>query len=306
MIPSPNYVRHISGAFPSCLRLPSGCHVCSTTGVGSVAVATVNKDAGMTIGESRAPESKVWSRILRASLALPAAKVDRSGYLRSQLLNYCSSQQVQDAIDTRPALAGVPSDLINKLADSSIKRHVAGAASVSFATGLPGGWAMAATIPADLAQYYWHAIVLAQKLAYLYGWPDLFEDGEFDEETEMRLTLLVGAMMGAREATRLLSEIARRFAEEAARRIPRQTLTKTAYYPVVKLVGKWIGVRVTKQSFGRGVAKVVPIAGGVISAGVTTVMMLPMAKQLKNHLKTTRFATADEPEQLRSSDAPHI
>ena len=39
---------------------------------------------------------------------------------------------------------------------------------------------MAATIPADLAQDFWHAIVLSQKLAYLYGWPDLLEDGELD------------------------------------------------------------------------------------------------------------------------------
>ena len=234
--------------------------------------------------------SRVWNRILRASMAIPGAKVDRSKYLRSQLINYCSPQQVQDAINSRPASAGVSSDLIDELADSAIRRHVLAASGISFATGLPGGWALTATIPADLAQYYWHAIVLAQKLSYLYGWPDLFTDGEFDEETEMRFTLLIGAMMGAREATRLLSEIARRFANEAARRLPRYALTKTAYYPIVKIIGRWIGVQVTKQSFGRGVSKIVPVVGGVVSAGLTAAMMRPMAKRLKNHLKTTKYA----------------
>ena len=149
---------------------------------------------------------------------------------------------------------------------------------------------MAATIPTDVAQYYWHVIVLAQKLAYLYGWPDLFDDGEFDEETEMRITLLIGAMMGAREASRLLSEIAKRFAHQVAYRLPKQALTKTAYYPIVKLIGKWIGVRITKQTFARGVSKVIPVAGAVLSAGVTAGFMLPAAKNLRKTLKTTRYA----------------
>ena len=40
---------------------------------------------------------------------------------------------------------------------------------------------MVGTVPADLAQFYWHTLVLAQKLAYLYGWPDLSDKGEVDE-----------------------------------------------------------------------------------------------------------------------------
>ena len=240
--------------------------------------------------------SRVWHRILAASMAIPGAKVNRTAFLRSQLQNYCTEQQVQNAIDTRPAQAGVSHDLVDKLADSCIRGHVIKASGISFAAGLPGGWFMAATIPADVGQYFWHAIVLVQKLAYLYGWPDLLEEGELDEETEMRLTLLIGAMMGAREAKVLLAEIARRFAGEVARRLPRQALTRTAYYPIVKLVGRWIGVRVTKQSFARGLSKVVPVVGGVVSAGVTAVMMRDAAKGLQSHQRELRYALPDESE----------
>ena len=238
--------------------------------------------------------SSVWTNILKAAMAIPGAKVNREDYLRSQLRPYCPDAQVHEAIRTRPAVAGVSPDIIDKLANAAIRKHTLAASSVSFAAGLPGGWFMAATIPADVAQYYWHVIVLAQKLAYLYGWPDLFEDGEFDEETEMRITLLIGAMMGAREASRLLSEIAKRFAHQVAYRLPKQALTKTAYYPIVKLIGKWIGVRITKQTFARGISKVIPVAGAVLSASVTAGFMLPAAKNLRKTLKTTRYAFPNE------------
>ena len=239
-------------------------------------------------------DSRIWRKILKASFAIPGAKVDRDGFLRSQLKSHCNEQQVKEALQSTPALAGIPPDVIDKLADSIIKSHVLKASGISFAAGLPGGWAMAATIPADMAQYFWHVIVLAQKLAYLYGWPSLLEAGEIDEETEMRITLFIGAMMGAAHANRILSEIAERVAVQAARRLPRQALTKTAYYPLVKQIGKWIGISVTKRGFAGGVAKAVPIVGGAVSAGVTAVTMRPMARQLKNHLEELRYAIPNE------------
>jgi uncharacterized membrane protein len=223
-------------------------------------------------------------------MALPGARVDRKSFLYSQLVNYCGQEQTLRSIETRPAIAGVPSDVIDRLADSCIKGHVLKASSISFAAGLPGGWTMVGTIPADLAQFYWHALVLAQKLAYLYGWPDLLDGGEVDEQTELLLTLLIGAMMGAQAAQRGLAELARRFAQEVVRRLPRVALTKYAMYNLAKQVARWIGVSITKASFARGISKVIPLVGGVMSAGVTAGMMFPMAKRLKNHLKGLQFA----------------
>ena len=237
---------------------------------------------------------KIWRTVLRAAMALPGAKVDRSSFLASQIRNYCDERQVSKAIQGRPATAGIPYDLIDRLADSCIKSHVLKTSAISFAAGLPGGLAMAGSIPADLAQFYWHAIVLAQKLAYLYGWPDLLEGGEVDDQTELQLTLLVGTMMGAHAANRALTEIAKRFADQVTRRLPRQALTKYAIYNVTKQVGKWIGIQVTKGTFARGISKVIPVIGGAMSAGVTAAIMLPMAKRLKNHLRELRYALPDQ------------
>ena len=155
-----------------------------------------------------------------ASMALPGAKVGRVSFLASQLNNHCEDEQVIQAILSRPASASISPDLIDKLADDCIRRHVLLASGTSFAAGLPGGLAMAGTIPADMAQFYWHALVMAQKLAYLYGWPDLLENGEVDEQTELYLTLLVGTMLGAVVANEALAELARRFAVQTVRRLP--------------------------------------------------------------------------------------
>lgn len=225
-----------------------------------------------------------------AALALPSAKVDRANFLRSQLHNHCDEATVLRAIEDRPANAGISPDLIDELANSVIKSHVIKASGISFAAGLPGGWAMAGTIPADTAQFFWHATTLAQKLAYLYGWPDMLKDGEVDEETKLQLTLLVGAMLGAAQANKVIAEAARRIAEEVVRRVPRMALTKTAWYPIIKQVAKWIGISITKTTFARGASKVVPIVGGAISAGVTAATMRPMAKRLKKHLRGLALA----------------
>lgn len=236
---------------------------------------------------------RVWHRILRASMALPGAKVNRGDFLYSQLISHCGEEQVRLAIASRPAVAGIPDEVIGRIADSCIRGHVLKASGISFATGLPGGLAMAGTIPADMVQYYWHVLVLAQKLAYLYGWPDLLENSEVDEQTELYLTLLVGAMMGAQAAQRVITQLSERFALQVVRRLPRKALTKYAIYNVTKQVAKWIGISITKSTFARSVSKVVPVIGGLASAGVTASMMMPTAKKLKKYLRGLNFAKPD-------------
>ena len=237
--------------------------------------------------------SQVWDLVIEKALALPRAKVDRTSFLRSQLNNYCDETQIKRAIEDKPANAGISSEQIDRLADSCIKSHVLKASMLSFGTGVWGGWAMLASLPADMVQFYWHAIVLSQKLAYLYGWPDILEEGEVDEETKVRVTLLIGVMLGAGQAKKVINQVGKQFAGQIVRRLPKQALTKTSYYPVIKQVGRWIGISITKNTFARGVARIVPIVGGFISGGLTKIMMQSMAKKLKEHLSTLKFAHPD-------------
>ena len=246
--------------------------------------------AGSTRG-SESSSSGVWPKVLNAALELPGAKVDRERFLKVQLRSHCSAAEVSRAIEERPANAGISTEIIDSLANGCINAHAAKATAISFAAGLPGGWAMLATVPTDLSQFFWHVIVLSQKLAYLYGWSDfLDDDGAVDDQTLQKLTFFTGAMMGCHLAVDAIGEVAKRAAMQAAKRIPRVALTKHAFYNVAKQVAKWLGVSLTKQSFAKSVAKVVPIIGGLLSGGITLVTMKTMAGRLRSHLETLYFA----------------
>ena len=244
--------------------------------------------------EENTTTSEVWNKLLGASLAMPGAKVNRAKFLSSQLGSHCTEEQVLAATEGRPATAGVSKETVDRLADGCIRFHVRNSAVISIATGIPGGWAMAGSIPADLVNFYWNAIVLSQKLAYLYGWPNAFiENDKVDDETKNQITLLIGAMMGSGQAKRAIGEVAKRLAEHITLSLPKRALTKTVGYSAIKQVARWIGVQVTKASFARGISRVVPVIGGIASAGVTVLFMRPMARRLKKHLQELPLVQPD-------------
>ena len=98
--------------------------------------------------------------------------------------------------------------------------------------------AIPATLTADMVQFYCHAFILSQQLAYLYGWPSISEEDEVDDETKFRVTMLIGGMLGIKEARRAITLIANKFAEQAAKRIPRIALMKTAWYPLIRTTAR--------------------------------------------------------------------
>ena len=227
-------------------------------------------------------ESNSWDKVMNLALSMPMVKVDRNTFLMNEFSMYDNADQLRDK---RP-IDLFDAEAIERAARGIINSHLAIATVASTAAGIPGGLVMAATMPADIAQYYWHVLVVAQKLGYLYGWPDLLDDkGQITEGTRNVLTLFVGVMFGAQAASKLVGEIAKRVSLQAAKRLPQQALTKTMYYPVVKQVAKWIGVKMTKDTFGKSVGKAIPILGGVLSGAITAFSFKPMAEKLQKHLR---------------------
>ncbi|MBI5160058.1 MAG: hypothetical protein HY996_01330 [Micrococcales bacterium] len=161
--------------------------------------------------------------------------------------------------------------------------------ALSAAAGLPGGITMVATIPADAAQYFAHVIRVAQKLAYLYDWPELFEDSPYgmNDVTKNILTLFVGVMFGVNTANNGLRALSAKIATQTAKQLPQQALTKGVIYPIVKSVARRLGIQMSKTIFANAVAKAVPLVGAVISGGVTAATFVPMSYRLKKHLSTS-------------------
>ncbi|MEV8130730.1 hypothetical protein AB0O54_06285 [Pseudarthrobacter oxydans] len=173
-----------------------------------------------------------------------------------------------------------------EVANTSIAYETSKVTGLSALAGIPGGFAMVGTVPADLAQYMGHMLRIAQKLAYIYSWPDLFVDAgdDIDEATESVLILFVGVMFGVQIAQGGVARVANMIAANVVKKLPQRALTQGVIYPIVKKVAGYLGVNMTKKLFASGVAKAIPVVGAVLSGGLTLGTFLPMSKRLQKHL----------------------
>lgn len=247
-----------------------------------------------------------FTQVLDTAAKLPGVRINRSAYLRSALRRYCPDEQIEQAITHSPAAAGIPLTVITRAAKTSIAYETTKVTGISTLAGIPGGLAMVGTVPADLAQNMGHMLRTAQKLAYIYSWPDLFgEDGEdVDEATENMLTLFVGVMFGLQAAQGGVNKVAVMIGANMAKKLPQKALTKGTVYPVVKKVAAHLGARMTKQIFANGVAKAIPVLGAVFSGGLTLGTFLPMAKRLQRHLASLELTKpGHRPESAKTINA---
>lgn len=235
---------------------------------------------------------EVFNNAVITAVKLPGARINREEFLRASFKTKVDEKTLQKIIDTSPEKAGVSIRVIDEASEGSIKFETAKVTALSAAAGAPGGLAVAATIPADLAQYVVHAMRISQKLAYLYGWPDFFDENtsEIDEATKNMLILFMGVMFGAGVANEAIGKIAEQMAKQVAKKLPQKALTKGVVYPVVKKVAAFIGVKMTKDVFAKGVSKIVPLIGAAVSGGITLGTYYPMAKKLEKYLQTTPLA----------------
>lgn len=239
-------------------------------------------------------------RLIRKAATLSMVKIDRGTFLRTEIPKYCPNIDAQLAVAATPAEAGVPSAVLDRIAQDAIEFEVKKCAGLSFLAGIPGGLALVGAVPADVAQHFGHVMRIEQKLAYVYGWQSFLDDSdEVDNQTIMELVVLMGVMLEVGGATSALTKFATNVAQQAvARTIERQALTKTFFYPVMKKVLRYIGVSLTKQTFAKTAAKVVPVIGGAVSGGLTYISFKPSAERLKAHLRALPISgvNPDEPD----------
>lgn len=240
------------------------------------------------------PQDLSLETIVATAISIPGVKVNRNAFLTECFKN--ENVNIHDIIDFGPVDANCSREQLKKLANNLIIKRTSESSIASFLAGLPGGLAMGVAIPADVLQYFAVALRLAQELSYLYGAKDLWKDGEVDTElVNGQLILYCGVMFGVSGAANGVRLLSAQLAKTAAKKIPQKALTKTFWYPIIKQIGKAIGVKVTKSTVANGVAKVIPVVGGVVSGGITFASMMPMGKRLAATLDDAHFDyTEDE------------
>ena len=242
---------------------------------------------GDASGQQSAPEQRALEFLAKV-VRVPGVRVNREEFLRQELRKLrMGDDAIARAIDSNPLLAGVALTEIDRLAEEAISYEMNKSAAISFVAGIPGGFAMLGTIPADLMQYYVHALRIMQKLAYLYGWGELLPDGrDADDDTLGVLTVFFGVMLGVGGAAQSLTAFARVAAKTAYQNhATKRALMSITWYPVVKHSLRLIGINITKSTAAKGFSKIVPVIGGFVSSGLTFMALQSQSALLKGHLR---------------------
>ncbi|WP_243145859.1 hypothetical protein [Clostridium chromiireducens] len=91
-------------------------------------------------------ENNKFELALTTALRVPGVKVDRTSFLKKELSNYVSKEKINQAIESNTIEADIDLLVLDKVAKNIVSNRTTLTAGASFLAGLPGGFAMAASI----------------------------------------------------------------------------------------------------------------------------------------------------------------
>lgn len=241
--------------------------------------------------------NSTWISFLNGIISIPGAKVNRESFIRNTFRNLTPTQ-INSCISESPVKV-LPAETIEKVASSLINSHTNKVTALSALSGIPGGFAMLATIPADLANYYYHVVLVGQKLGYLYGFPEMIDNsGNLTQDGEIMLTAFIGVMNKVKMANELIkkiaAEMAKRLSEETAVRVAGNILSKQIVSQAVEVIAIKLGQQITAKNVARGFSKAIPVISGVICGGITYATFKPQAKRLLETLQSNHVSKYSE------------
>lgn len=234
--------------------------------------------------------------VIIKGLKTPGIKINRAEFLAKTLKKRFPQETIDAAIAESPMRANIAQTEINKMANEAINFERTCVSGISAALSAPGGVAMVATVPADLMQYYAYLLRMAQKLLYLYGFPqiDTEETGEkFDDGTMNTLILCFGVMYGVAGANKALLTVAKALGAGLSKKFMQTAVTKGTIYPVLKAILKCFNVKLTKQLASKAINHSLPVIGGVIGGGITFFSFKSCGEKLKKTLCDTYLSNPD-------------
>ncbi|MBU3827189.1 MAG: hypothetical protein IAA31_06845 [Candidatus Anaerobiospirillum merdipullorum] len=225
---------------------------------------------------------KLWQTTLKQALTLPGVQVNREKFLRHILPQVGVDELTVARLCAGATLVSLPLDRIDIAAKRCIRRHSAQVSAISAISGIPGGITGAVSVPADLLQYLWHVLVLAQKLSYLYGYPSLTDEhGKLTAKGQLVLTLLCGLMFGDDNAKAALHMVMRKLKGE---KVPLKEM-KSPLLTIAKGSAAFLGKGLSKALAARGLTRLVPVISALTAGAMTLQSFYPKACTLQQSLR---------------------
>lgn len=239
--------------------------------------------------------NETWKSLLNMILAMPGAKINRTEFL-SNVFNSESPEVIKRILE-EPITSVVSVETLEKAAQHVINVQTFKVTSLSTIAGIPGGLAMLGTVPADIVNFYYHTIVIGQKLGYLWGFPDMLDDnGNITDKGRIILTGFIGVMNKIAAAEQVVKAIAKdlvkRTAGETAERMATKLFMKPVIAQSVEQVAKKLSLQIASKSSVRLVNKLIPVISGVICGTMTYASFKNQAKKLNLNLRS--IAIKDE------------
>ena len=224
----------------------------------------------------------LFEKSFELALKVPGVKVNRTAFLKHQLRPYISDVKL-DQISQKRTYDIAEDKILDIVANATIKNHVRTVTLLSAASGFPANPLIAVGLAsADVAQYFAQVLMLSQKIAYIYGFPDLMDENEnFTEVSKSMLFVLLAVAFGCKVGDQKIRLVLAALAKGVEKRLPKQALMHTWWYPIVKKIAPWFAKRMTKEKLGAIVGKAIPLIGMPLSGGFTYFSFRKAAKHLK-------------------------
>ena len=198
-----------------------------------------------------------------------ATRVDREPFLREILYKYkpnLTQEQQQFFIENPVKAIGI--NEINYIADKIISKSTWQTTGLSFVAGMPGGFGGMIAAAPDIIQNLGHYIVLAQKLAYIYGLNFYDDTSKSDEYRNSSTLLCLGFMLGVSGVDTIVQKILSNTWQSSGKEFV-EYIMKTAGFALAKKIAAKLGEKLTKKGVTNFFSKAVPILGGLLSGGMT-------------------------------------
>ena len=210
------------------------------------------------------------------AVKVPGVNINRRVFLKKELGKKIDDKKVAKALETNPKMAKIDSAIIEYIVDDVIEDERKKVVAISAALGVSG--AVAVTLPTDIAQYFGFMLRAAQKLMYLYGYPELNVNENMDDDTTNVLAIALGTMLGVQGADAALRNVSKGIIASISAGL------KVSSKGVPQFVGSLVGVGFGKLGLGV-VGLSLPIIGGVISGGLTHITFTNGCENLRKELR---------------------